>query len=125
MLGGRDRRGLAVSQLDLFDAPATRGAHRRSDPATSISAARSVNTQRQRDQIMRQLLGSSEGMTADDLAAGMRPRPHRSSVASRLALMADDGLVYAFGQRVNDNHRPVQVWFARARSTVDVESELL
>lgn len=100
------------AQTSLFDAPATAGRHRRTDPITSIEAGRTVNATRQRDQILRLLRGCIDGLTADELAARMHPTPHRSSVSSRLAQLHREALVEPFGVRLLPSGRRGQVWFA-------------
>lgn len=108
------------AQGSLFDAPATQGAHRKKDPRTSIDAARSCDTQRQRDQILRLLDSTISGWTADELGAAMRPPVHRSTVASRLAQLRGDGLVEPWGFRPNQGGRNVQLWHRLHLRTVDV-----
>lgn len=108
-----------MSQLDLFHAPEA-GRVRRTDPRSSLQAARVTKSEEQRRAILRELRGCLTGLTCDDLQE--RTGIIRSTVAARMPQLKEAGLAYAFGYRANPNGVEVMVWFAKAAPReVDVE----
>lgn len=117
---------MTTDQLTLsYDDPRA-GRVRKTDPRTSVEAARTCDAQRQRDQILRLLSGELFGLTPDELGDRMEPKVHRGTVASRLAQLRRDQLVEPYGARVNAIGKNVQVWFLRPQPrVVDVRTDLL
>lgn len=105
---------MTVQQLGIFDIPATRGASRRSDPATSREAARSVSGEVLRDQ-QALVLGCIRGdATAWEITTVLLHRGHgvqQNVVAKRLTELRELGMVRLTGEtRPGVSHRRQQVW---------------
>lgn len=80
-----------TGQLDLFGPPVAQV--RKTDPRSSVTAARSVNAARQRRLILEHL--ADRDATADDLAPVIGR--HRSHASTRLAVLAKAGHAYKVG----------------------------
>lgn len=94
----------------LFDAPETQGRSRKSDPQTSVDAAKTVKAGTQRALLLDWLrLARHHGVTADEMQDHY-PHIHRSTWATRLSGMARDGLVYVRTTHPNRAGRRVQVF---------------
>lgn len=90
--------------LTLFsDAPHPR--HRRTDPVTSVAAARSVVPAE--DRILA-VMGVTP-LTADQIAARL-PRVRRDTLRSALSRLKNDGRVIAAGEGVSDAGRRMTQW---------------
>lgn len=111
----------AVQERLDFNAPATRGASRRSDPRTSVDAGRSLEGQPLRDQ-QALVLGAVVQMgdaTAFELwehlyarfIAGYPRSPKENVIARRLTELRELGMVRLTGEtRPGSSHRKQQVW---------------
>lgn len=86
------------------------GASRKRGTVTEKQAAKTCDTQRQRDVLLRELRSTTVGRTCDELEA-VTGIP-RYIAASRLGQMRKDRLCEPFGSRENQSGRMVQVWWA-------------
>lgn len=110
-----------TSQLALAFDDRRAGRSRKSDPRTSLAAARSCNAPSQRQRILLALSEREQGATTEELEKEFRVRgddgewhgPSRNTISSRLKQMEHDGLVEAFSQRLNDDGNPMQVWWLK------------
>lgn len=101
----------------LFDTRASQGAHRATDPATSVVAARSIGGQPIRDQQLRVLWAMfvvrEPDATAHDIVLRLAytgRAPQQSCVAKRLGELRDLGYVESTGTtRPGGTGRPLQV----------------
>lgn len=103
-----------MSQPTLFDAPATRGASRQSDPATSREAARSVSGTVLRDQQALVLSAVGYAATAYEVWERLSARGHRvkeNVCSKRLGELRELGMVRLTGMtRPGSSSRPQQVF---------------
>ena len=103
-----------MTQPSLFDAPATRGASRASDPRTSRDAGRSMTGQVLRDQQALVLGCVGSTATAWEITTTLLRRGHRvqqNVVAKRLSELRELGLVrLTGGTRPGSSHRHQQVY---------------
>lgn len=110
-----------TAQPSLFDAPATRGASRASDPQTSRDAARSMSGEVLRDQqaLVLGALAWHEDATAFELWGDLwqrflpgHPRgPKENVICKRLGELAEMGMVARTGDtRPGSSHRHQMVW---------------
>lgn len=104
-------------QLDLFAAPATRGASRRDGPGTSRAAGRSMSGQILRDQQMRVVdaLGRLGDATAWEvtgwLNCGAIQPVQQNVISKRLGELRDLGMVRETGEtRPGSSHRHQMVF---------------
>jgi hypothetical protein len=86
----------------LFDAPPTRGASRKSDPATSRDAAKTVRLKDRKREVIESMTRLGGTVTASqiqhDLAAHGLIR-ESGSIRSRLSQLRENGLVQPVGVR--------------------------
>lgn len=109
-----------MTQPTLFDAPATRGASRKSDPTTAVAAGRSMSGAHLRDQ-QRLVLHAAEvcghwakGATAYEVWSLLNRQGNRikeNVVSKRLGELAELGMVRLTGAtRPGSSHRHQQVF---------------
>ena len=102
-----------MTQASLFDAPATRGASRASDPATSREAGRSMSGQVLRDQqalVLSALCALHRrlcrGGNAFEVQCHLGPRaPQQSVISKRLGELVERGMVEPFDHRPGPSSR--------------------
>lgn len=85
---------------------------RRTDPVTSVIAARNCNADSQRQRIARALSARLHGGTTEELEDELGII--RNTLSARLKVMERDGLVETFGTRLNRAGNPMQVWYLRS-----------
>ena len=85
----------------LFDAPETQGRSRKSDPQTSVDAAKTVKVGSQRHRLLSEM---RHGPVTADYMAAIYPEIHRSSWSTRLGGLVKDGLVEQSG---TTRHHPL------------------
>lgn len=99
---------MTTRQLSWLDPPSSQV--RRTDPRSSVTAARSVNAAKQRRQILEHL--EHQDATADDLAPVIGR--HRSHASTRLTVLRQAGHARKIGvsPRLGDNGclRDVDLW---------------
>ncbi len=104
-----------MTQPTLFDAPSTRGASRKSDPATSRDAGRSMTGMVLRDQqalVLEAVAARGEANPHEVqtwLRAHERPCPERNAIGSRFRELTEMGMVRPEGTRPGPSGRGEQV----------------
>lgn len=114
---------MSVDQLDLFAAPATRGASRSTDPQTSRDAGRSMSGAVLGDQQMQVLGAIGVDATAYEIAECLWARGSRiqqNVVARRLTDLRENGWVRLTGETRPGSSARQQLVFAVTAAGRDV-----
>lgn len=107
-------------QLGLSLPDPISGNYRKKDPQTSVTAAQRCRAGSQSSRILSTLAANLRGMTTEELERELGVV--RNTISTRLKQMEKRGLVEAFGQRLNGDGNPMQVWYLRTGGTVDVQT---
>lgn len=110
------------AQASLFDAQATQGAARKSDPRTSVEAAKKCRAGSQRARILSALQARLYGMTTGELEDELHVV--KNTIASRLKQMEEDDLVYSLGVRLNRDGNEQKIWHWRTPPAQQVDVEV-
>lgn len=98
------------TQTNLFDAPVTRGTHRRNDRQTSIDAAKAVRPERDQERVLAALVAAGGMGTIDDVCDQIDDRD-RGCLSRRITDLSVRGLVVDTGRTVvGSRGRQVTVW---------------